>query len=498
VIGAWLTGVAPASAQEHKLAGPRDAPSATPALPPALPSPAPPADAPEPSEAAASAADVAALRDELKALRQDAGSQKAALDAVSAELGAEREQRAEEVIGVRESADKARNTAADGVRMSGYVQADGNLWNQASHDEINQSNGNLINDVRFLIRRARLRAAIEREYVAGGLEFDGNTVNGATARILAAEASAKIPGDTGAPPLVMLSIGLFKIPFGFELLQSDRDRLFMERSNAERALFPGEYDVGARLAGGWRFARYAIAVQNGEPVGEKTWPGRDPNKAKDVTGRVGVETPITDGLWISAGFSALSGTGFHPGTPATKTTVQWNDANQNGVVDAGEIRAIPGMASSPSRDFIRFAYGADLRLGIVVPKLGTTVLYGELYLAQDMDRGLVPADPYGPLSRDMRELGGYVALTQEIGPHAAVGIRYDYYDPDRDSADPARPLVPTSFSVQTVSVVGAAILGPVRLTAEYDRNANHSGRDSAGNPQNLDSDTVIVRGQVTF
>ena len=168
----------------------------------------------------------------------------------------------------------------------------------------------------------------------------------------------------------------------------------MERSNAERALFPGEYDVGARLSGGWRFARYAIAVQNGEPLGERaTGGGRDPNAAKDVTGRVGVETPITDSLWIAAGVSALSGKGFHPGTPATKSTIQWNDANQNGIVDGGEIRAAPGMAAAPSRNFIRFGYGADLRLGLTTETLGTTMLYGGLYLGQDLDRGWCPPIP---------------------------------------------------------------------------------------------------------
>jgi hypothetical protein len=477
VVAAWLASATPAAAQEG---------------------PVPPAPAAEPAEPPATAADVEALRAEIKALRDAAEAQKAATDAISAELGAEREQRAEEVVTLQEKADRARLAAEQAIRITGFVQADGNLWNQASHDELNQSNGNLINDQRFLIRRARLKASIDRDWAAGLLEFDGNTVNGATARIISAEASAKVMSEPGEPTVAMLTIGLFKIPFGFELLQSDRDRLFMERSNAERALFPGEYDLGVRFSGSWRFARYAIAVQNGEPLGEKTtWPGRDPNAAKDVAGRVGVDTPISDNLWVAAGVSALSGKGFHPGTPTTKTTVQWNDRNQNGVVDPGEITAVPGMASTPSRNFIRFAYGADLRLGLLTP-LGTTMLYGELYLAQDLDRGLVPADPYSGLSRDLRELGGYAALTQEIGPHFVVGARYDFYDPDRDSADPARPLVPTSFSYQTLSLVGGAVLGPVRLTAEYDRNSNHNGRDASGNPQNLDSDTVVVRGQVTF
>jgi hypothetical protein len=449
--------------------------------------------------AAARAADDEALRAEIKALHDALDAQKAMLDAMAAELGAEREQRAEEVVAVQEKSEKDRLAALDAVGFSGYLQADWNAWHQTSRDELNQSNGNLLNDNRFLIRRARLRASLDREYAAGVLEFDGNTVNGATARIIDAEASLKIPGEPHAPPLAMLTIGLFKIPFGFEVLQSDRDRLFMERSVAERALFPGEFDVGVRLMGGWQFVRYAIAVQNGEPVGEKaTWPGRDPNNAKDVTGRLGVETPLGDGFFISAGVSGLSGKGFHPGTPSTKTTVQWNDRNQNGQVDPGEITAVPGMAAFPSQNFTRFGYGADLLLALTLPGIGTTTLYGEVYLAQDLDRGIVPADPFGTLSRDMREIGAYGALTQQIGSKFAVGIRYDYYNPDRDSADPARVLVPTSFAFNTLSLVAGAFVGPARFTIEYDYNRNHQGRDVAGNPTNLASDTVVLRGQVAF
>ena len=116
-----------------------------------------------------------------------------------------------------------------------------------------------------MIRRARLRTVLDKTYVAGALEFDGNTVNGSTARIVGAEASLKYPGERGAPPLLMATIGLFKIPFGFEVGQSDRERLFLERSTAEHGLFPGEYDAGLRLQGAWRFTRYAFAVMDGEP-----------------------------------------------------------------------------------------------------------------------------------------------------------------------------------------------------------------------------------------
>ena len=57
----------------------------------------------------------------------------------------------------------------------------------------------------------------------------------------------------------MLTVGLFYTPFGYELPASARTRLFMERSLSSTAMFPGQGDVGVRLAGSWRFLRYAIA-----------------------------------------------------------------------------------------------------------------------------------------------------------------------------------------------------------------------------------------------
>ncbi len=389
-------------------------------------------------------------------------------------------------------------TARLGVSLTGYLQADWVVHNQSSQNQLNPS-GVPLNLDEFFIRRARLRAAIERWWVAGLVEFDGNTVNGAQARIIGAEASLKFPPERGDPlPLLMATIGLFKVPFGFEVVQSDRDRLFLERSTAEHGLFPGEYDAGIRLQGGWRFVRYVVAVMDGEPIGEKTFPLHDPNNAKDVVGRVGIDTPIAPGVWVAGGFSGLSGTGFHAGTPATKATVVWNDANGNGTVQQGEITVVPGSTAVGSQNFSRFGYGADLRLGFDIPSLGATVLWSELYWAKNLDRGVLPADPVA-FGRDYRELGLYVALTQEVGQHAQVGFRYDFYNPDADSVNTVMGATkPTAFGYQTLSFVAALQAPSGRLIAEYDVNRNHNGRDLEGNPTNLADDVFTIRGEVKF
>src|SRR5262252_6384208 len=216
------------------------------------------------------------------------------------------------------AAPEAPRTARVGVTLSGFAQLDYQT-RQSSQDQLNNATGAPLNEDRFMVRRARAKVELDYGLVGGVVEFDGNTINGATARIVNAEASLRWPPPAqGQLPYVALTVGLFKTPFGFEIIQSDRDRLFMERSTAERGLFPGEYDLGVRVAGGWHFLRYAVGIMNGDTLGEKLYPGRDPNGDKDFVGRVGIDTPVVSGVRIAAGFSALSGSGLHPGTPATK------------------------------------------------------------------------------------------------------------------------------------------------------------------------------------
>ncbi|HVV51698.1 MAG TPA: hypothetical protein VHO06_18665, partial [Polyangia bacterium] len=391
-------------------------------------------------------------------------------------------------------------TARLGVSLTGYLQADWIAYNQSSQDQLSPS-GAPLNASEILIRRARLRAAIDRWWVAGLVELDGNTVNGTQARLIGAEASLKWPPERGAQlPILMATAGLFKIPFGFEVGQSDRERLFLERSTAEHGLFPGEYDAGLRLMGGWRFARYVFAVMDGEPIGEKgSFALHDPNHQKDFVGRVGIDTPVSDTVWIAGGFSGLSGTGFHAGTAATKSTVQWVDRDGNGVFSGiNEIVVVPGVAAQPSVNFSRFAYGADLRLGVGEPSLGSTVLYSEVYWAKNLDRGILPADPVA-FGRDYRELGVYVGVTQDLGPHAQAGVRYDFYNPDADSVNTIMGATkPTALSYQTVAFAAALKAPSGRLIAEFDLNRNHNGRDAEGNPANLPANALTIRGEVSF
>ena len=95
------------------------------------------------------------------------------------------------------------------------------------------------------------------------------------------------------------------------------ERPFLERAAVLQALFPGEFDLGLRLKAHYDFLDLALAAMNGNPIGNKVFPAVDPVQTKDVIGRVGVSFEIAPGVRFEAGTSAETGTGFHPGSPAT-------------------------------------------------------------------------------------------------------------------------------------------------------------------------------------
>ena len=394
------------------------------------------------------------------------------------------------------------------VRWGGFMQADWIAMDQRSQDEIDTT-GQPLNDNRFVLRRARIRAELDRGIFVGALEIDANTVNGLQMRPIDAEISVRWP----TPPLLehrgdydfMLTMGLFQTPFGYETQELDPVRPFLERSNMINAFFPGVYDLGARLRGRYKFLNYAVGVMNGDPIGEKAFAGRDPNKSKDLVFRVGVKTDVARGVDVDVGFSGLTGSGFHEGTPTTKDQLVWRDANEDGIVDPSEIQVIAGTAATPSQIFKRFAVGADARVSVRVPWLGNLQVRGEIIRASNVDRGMFIADPVS-VGRDLREFGYSVGVAQDVTRFGLIGIRYDHYDPDTDAAEQqGLSFVPRDNSVGTWAFVGGLKLpqerGPFnagRLLFEYDKNTNALGRGANGLPTTLASDTAILRAEITY
>jgi hypothetical protein len=382
------------------------------------------------------------------------------------------------------------------VAAGGFLQADAVVMDQSSQDQLSPSGGAPLNTERFLIRRAHLSVEAHRRALGAVVELEGSTVSGMAVGLARAELML---GWTRPGWNLELGLGLVRIPFGLEVQEWYPDRFFLERSNVSRALFPGILDLGAHAQGSWRFFRVQVAVMNGNPLGDASFPARDPNAAKDLVGRLGVDSTVAGKVHISAGLSALKGTGFHPGTPATKDVLFWRDQNEDGIVELSEIQVIPGRAATPSQNFSRFAVGADGRIGAVLPRLGNSVAFGEVVWAANLDRGILPADPVAS-GRDLREFGWVVGVSQELTSRAALGIRYDFYNPDVDAyRQVPTVLVPKDVSLRTWTfALSWGGLGRNRLTLEYQHNHNSLAVAADGSPTALAADTLTLRGQMVF
>ncbi|HYP74486.1 MAG TPA: hypothetical protein VER12_00940 [Polyangiaceae bacterium] len=383
-----------------------------------------------------------------------------------------------------------------GLRIGGYLQTQFES-NQISSDQLQQG-GTPVNQDRFTLRRGRLRLDHGWEYANATLEIDANTTRGMNVGIRRAEASVLYRGNNGKdlPPLIMLSLGVTDLPFGFELLESSRVRPFMERSLGSSALFPTEMDVGLKLSGAVSFVRYAFALTNGEPVDTLNRYPRDPNAAKDFSGRVGVETQPIAALSIGGGTSFYQGKGFHPGTDATKPSFTWLDINEDRAIQPNELQAVPGAAAQPSSNFKRWAYGLDLELSLRT-KFGATRLVAEGFLASNLDRAYLIADP-SIGQNDVREAGGYLALVQDVTKWGQVGFRASYYDPNSDFFDSSRGRqVPTSLAVTTLSpMVALRYQDTARLSFQYDFVRDSLAKDEAGVPKDAKNNQLTLRLQV--
>jgi hypothetical protein len=442
------------------------------------------------SPAAAPAGDAASLRDEVRSLRAD-------LDQLRMDTAATAPARvpppSPKVLGAE--AFWPWVTPAEGLSLGGYLQSQ----YESHEDSVDQlaQGGAVLNQDRFSIRRARVNVTGEWQYAAVALELDANTTSGPQVDLRKAEASLQYRPDRRRPPIVMGTVGLFDVPFGYELVESPRTRFFMERSVASRAFFPGEPDLGVRLAGALGFFRWTIAATDGEPIGEKSpFSLQDPNKAKDIVFRFGIDTHPLEDLAIAADVSSLRGQGFHAGTDATSASIQWKDLNEDGVIQPYELIPVTGAAATPSQNFDRWEVGLDLRVHYR-SKLGVTKLYGELAVAQNLDRGLYVADPT-VTNVDQRELGYYIGLVQEVTRWGVVGLRYDVYDPNFDAFDKRQgKLLPFSETINTWSpMLGLVLPDRARLVLQYDIIRNAFARTNVGVPTNLKDNTLTLRLQV--
>ncbi|MCS6797267.1 MAG: OprO/OprP family phosphate-selective porin [Myxococcota bacterium] len=305
--------------------------------------------------------------------------------------------------------------------LSGYIQpelrvaaaGDGQVW--------------------FQVRRARLKVSARLALADVVVQLDAPEA-GVTVR----DAYAVL-----RPPLegfhLAVFAGLFKVPFGYEVLQSTGDRWFPERSVLGATLFPGERDVGVRVDLGLleRRLRLQLAAHNGFTLDDAARPARRPfelDTSKDVTARLTVTAgPLTAGA---------SGTWGRSTRPAFD-----HDADP--------------MTPDVSFDYGRFAIGGELRLRHAVPSLGELDAYGELAYARNLARRALDQLPVRA-DEALDVLAGYVAVTQRLGRWVGAGARLGYLSRERPAA------AGTDERIVLCMLLAAFPAEAVRLVAAFD------------------------------
>ena len=157
---------------------------------------------------------------------------------------------------------------------------------------------------------------------------------------------------------------------------------------------------------------------NGEPLGEKSaFALQDPNAAKDVVFRFGVDTTPAAATCTSPATSRrCAGTGFHPGRDATKAGLQWTDLNERRRHPAVELTAVPGAARRRPRRTSTAGPSAPTCACTTAGGSACSKVYGEFVLASNLDRGLYVADPDRHRASTSASSASTSASSQEITP----------------------------------------------------------------------------------
>lgn len=342
------------------------------------------------------------------------------------------------------------------IKLSGYVQGRYE-HSEASVNGLKADGKTVGNTDRFLVRRARLKAAYEGRNAEYVLQIDaigdGVSLKDAEATIV----------DTWTPFNLRLTVGQFKVPFGHDLLQSSADREMPERAGITRAYFDGERDRGMRLTARYEFLRLSVALINGNGVkdtatykGTSLYGTNDPNRFKDFVGRLGV-----DFGFVTAGVSGYFGRG-----PMSTT------------VTAGATSSDPPSIAYDYKRRTRL--GADVQAYLDVPSVGGLALKGELIWGSDtaIDWNDAPSNT----ATNVKKLGFIVTAVQNVGDYLGVVVRVDQFDPN------------TSKEKDKVTMVGGGLMAYASNNVKASVIYQHPIEEGAS----VSDDSLVAQVQARF
>jgi hypothetical protein len=292
------------------------------------------------------------------------------------------------------------------IKVGGFVQGRYEYHQDALDGTLRPKSEN-----RFYVRHAYLGAKYEGKNAEYFLQIDANNSDG----VVLKDAEATFV-DTWTPFHLRVTLGQFKIPFGYEILQSDADREMPERATVITTLFPGDRDRGLRLQGTYEMLRLNVALVNGASFGQKdpsnyfgvVQNGYDPNGFKTIVGRLGADLGFLVG-----GFSWMWGR-----TLDTKF----------GALDVIDTSSTAGkLLPDAYTSFEQTRLAGDVQGYVDVPEVGGLAIKGEMIWARKTNRDYDLAKANSCLNS--QSLGWMITVVQNIGPYLGVALRLDQFDP---------------------------------------------------------------------
>jgi hypothetical protein len=363
--------------------------------------PAPAVEASAPSEAAPAQAEAAQPQPAQPSAQEIVMQEK--LDALELKVAGLEETNA---------ANQAAIASSSKLKISGFVQGRYEWHQDAINGATFSSTGaaTATNSDRFMVRHAYLTTQYKGTNAEYVMQLDANTKDGLGIKDVYASFV-----DTWTPLNMKLSVGQFKYPFGYEVLQSDAEREMPERATIEKFFFDGERDRGARLQGSYDFFNFSVALVNGtifdgsknlaaikDPASPYPFGNNDPNEFKDWVGRLGVDFGE-----IVGGLSGYYGKGLYIKPPVAATTT------------AAAVDPIPDSRN-------KYRLGADLQGYIDIPGVGGLALKGELIYGKDTARQYhgIAADP----CKTSATWGYILTAVQNISSDFGIVARFDSKD----------------------------------------------------------------------
>jgi hypothetical protein len=378
-----------------------------------------------------------------------------------------------------EESSAATNATVDAlkrIKVSGYIQGRYE-WHDDAGAGLDASNA-ARGTSRFLVRRGRLKTTYTGTMSEYMLQIDatpdGVVLKDAEASLVLDESIFPSP----TPWELKLTLGQFKAPFGFEVLQSSGDREMPERSFMIRTFFPGERDRGARLGLKYGAFRLQAALINGNvfpaistfsvnsaSVKDPIAGSIDQSSYKDVLGRVGADF----------GFIVFGGSGYWGHTIATKVA--------------------SGMTPASYTRYSRARVGGDAQLYLDVPALGGLVLRGEVIygIEKNLSYAGVAADP----CKDIKSLGWYGTVVQNIGGHFGVVVRVDQFNRNAGVEDTCASQK-ADADLDAVTTVGGGLLGYISGNLKASAIYEHLMEQGTTGKFKKDNDVFTLQLQAKF